>query len=246
MSIHSRLLITEPFLPPMGLHGLKNAFDASAIADLYQDDTLSTPVTANNDPVGGWVDKMKSTAQNVLQATGSKRPTYKTQAIKNHPGLLFDTGDFLDSVVTSASAPISYVVLFKSGTIGSTMGMICAYDNAAGGSRLHINSAGTLITQFGLTAVSRGHATSVPSDYAMFAIGGGDTTGVFIFANGTTREAAGTMSPPSSVLSFGKISLGLETSLFGGHLLEVYVYPRILTPEVRQLLYRYYRIRGLT
>ena len=62
---------------------------------LWQDSARTTPVTANNDPVGA-ADDASGNANHCTQATSTKRLTYKTGIQNGLPGLLGDgTDDFL-------------------------------------------------------------------------------------------------------------------------------------------------------
>lgn len=72
--------------------------DANDPATLFQNSTLTTPATADGDPVGGWKDK-SGNARHLTQATSSKRPTLKTN-IQN--GLPVVRGDGVDDFLRCA------------------------------------------------------------------------------------------------------------------------------------------------
>jgi hypothetical protein len=64
--------------------------DGSDAANIYTDSGLTTLVSADGDPVGGWKDKSTG-GHNATQATSGNRPTYKT-AIKNGKSVLLLDG----------------------------------------------------------------------------------------------------------------------------------------------------------
>lgn len=75
--------------------------DGSDQNTLYQDATLTTPVGAESDPVGGWLDK-SGNGNHATQATTAKRPTYSAD------GLSFDgTDDTIIAAFPSLSQPIT-------------------------------------------------------------------------------------------------------------------------------------------
>lgn len=74
--------------------------DFSTNSYLYQDAAKTTPVTANNDPIGGVAD-IKAT-YDLTNPGGTVRPTYKTNQQNGLSAAFFDGGDYL--VNTSLAA----------------------------------------------------------------------------------------------------------------------------------------------
>jgi len=86
--------------------------DASDSATLFQDSALTTPATADSDPVGGWTDKSGNT-RNVLQANGSKRATLKTNVGGKSALLLDGTDDSLKAVTFTLAQPYTIALVFS-------------------------------------------------------------------------------------------------------------------------------------
>lgn len=69
-------------------------YDDLDISTLFQDSALTTPVTANNDPVGGRKDK-SGNGWHATQATSGLRGQYHASALNGKPGVKQDgTDDF--------------------------------------------------------------------------------------------------------------------------------------------------------
>lgn len=84
--------------------------DGSDAANIYTDSTLTTLVSADGDPVGGWKDK-SGTGNSFIQGTSSKRPTYKTGIQNSKSCVLFDgTDDQLDKTMSSLGAHTVFIV----------------------------------------------------------------------------------------------------------------------------------------
>lgn len=88
--------------------------DASDSSTTFQNSGLSTPATANNDPVGGLKDK-SSNAKNATQATSGFRPLLKTADKNGKNTLLFDgVDDYLQSATWTVSAqPWTVFIVFQ-------------------------------------------------------------------------------------------------------------------------------------
>lgn len=71
---------------PIILSSLAAWWDASDISTLYQDNLLTTPVTTDNQTVGGIKDKSGNN-RHAIQATAGKRPTYKSTGFSGRPYL---------------------------------------------------------------------------------------------------------------------------------------------------------------
>lgn len=66
-----------------------------ADGSLYQDSARTTPVTANDDPVGSWTDE-SGNGNHVSQATAANKPLFKTGIVNGKPTVRFDgTNDFM-------------------------------------------------------------------------------------------------------------------------------------------------------
>lgn len=100
---------------------------------LYQDAAKTTLATANNAPVGAWVDQV-GTPHDMTQATAGLRPILKTNLVGTMPGILFDgADDILTTAAFASGVGIEGYTLFVSmmeGTGGADKGIIQrgAYD----------------------------------------------------------------------------------------------------------------------
>lgn len=96
-------------LYPSQLSGVVNW--VRSLGTLWQLSTLTTPVTANNDPVGAWVSA-DAGVHNLLQATSDKRPLFKTNIQNGKPCVLFDgVNDFLRASFTLPAPCTIYLAL---------------------------------------------------------------------------------------------------------------------------------------
>jgi len=57
---------------PASIPGLVLWLDATDLSTLFQDSSLTTPVAANSDPVGGWKDKSGGNKNATQTVAGSK------------------------------------------------------------------------------------------------------------------------------------------------------------------------------
>lgn len=114
----------SPFRPrwtPAAAPGLKLWLDAADISTLAQNSDGSTPVTADNDPIGYWADK-SGNGNHATQATTSAKPTYKTNIQNGQPVARFDSGDIMTLALLNAlrnvgSADAFAVLTYSSGTL---------------------------------------------------------------------------------------------------------------------------------
>lgn len=74
---------------PDQITGLQLWLAADDLTTLFQDSAKTTPVTANNDPIGAWEDK-SGNGRDATQATSGLRPTYKTNIANGLPGILHE------------------------------------------------------------------------------------------------------------------------------------------------------------
>lgn len=110
------------FLPTQ-VPDLKLWLDVFDLSTLFQDSALTTPVTANSDPLGGWKDK-SGNGNHVVQATASKRPLYKTNIVNGKSMVLFDQAASQCLSITSLPAALqvdnwTYFVVVKNATTGA-------------------------------------------------------------------------------------------------------------------------------
>lgn len=76
----------SPAFSPADISGLKLWLKADA--GLYQDAAMTTPATANNDPVGGWADQ-SGLGNHATQAVSGSRGIYRPSSQNSKPGVEF-------------------------------------------------------------------------------------------------------------------------------------------------------------
>lgn len=126
---------------PNNISGLDIWYDANDISTLFQDNAGSTPVTANNDAVGMLKDK-SGNARHVTQATGTKKPLYKTGIQNGLPALQFDaTDDFMSGTAFNPSTDFTLFLVF--GTLAAKQGFTGPFAcvGAANGFKVVTNSS---------------------------------------------------------------------------------------------------------
>ena len=98
----------EESLVPTDVPGLITWIDGSDIANLYQDDAGSTPVTADGDVVGYGTDK-SGNGNHFIQSVTANKPLYKTNIKNGLSALLFDgSNDYLSCELTAQlSLPVN-------------------------------------------------------------------------------------------------------------------------------------------
>lgn len=112
---------------PQDVSGLVAWYDPSDLSSMFQDSAMTTPVTANNDPVGAIRDK-SGNGNHLLQATAANRPLYKTSG--GLSWLEFDgTNDSLADTFTAVAQPFDRVSAFRLITAAPTDYIIGAADD---------------------------------------------------------------------------------------------------------------------
>lgn len=103
---------------PLDVAGCVLWLDGSDATKLYTDSGLTTLVSANNDPVGGWKDKSAAT-QDFTQSTSGNRAVYKTSIQNSKSCVYFDgSTSFLTKTMGSLSAHTVFIVS-RSGSTSS-------------------------------------------------------------------------------------------------------------------------------
>src|SRR5690606_18535387 len=84
--------------------------DSADPSTLYQDVDLTTPVTADGQPVGGWKDKSGNDWHMRADGGAAGKPTYKVNQQNGRPSLRFDGSS--DSISALASRGDSAYTVF--------------------------------------------------------------------------------------------------------------------------------------
>lgn len=228
---------------PKYTFGLLGWWDGSDLRTLFQDSSLTTPVAANSDPVGGWLDK-SGNGRTLTQATGANKPTYQTNVQAGRSILRFANPKFLRlngfvpfntnfTVIAAVSRVNTTEVTFAGDDTDSTLGVAWRTNPALGAFRAGV--AGFSSTTPYTTAFS------VP---AWTSLGGTGTVTVDCSINGGNSTAAvpgpGIIAQTNFLL--GASSAGL-TPYLNGDLGEFVIYNRILSAAELAVVTTYLRIK---
>lgn len=205
-----------------------------ADSGLFQDSAKTTPVTADAQSIGAWVDKVTGTVT-FSQNTGSAKPTYKTAIINGHPVVRVDANDILTTAALS---------------IGSGPKTCFAVMNAPSGSFLIDSQTGRFVLS----------ATGSNTHYAWFDPSGGwknsflspvSGFGVFSWWLGDPIQGQGEIFYNGASVGTGKFvnaALGGTTALFAvytgtpafvGDLAELLIYNAYLSETQRKAVESY-------
>ena len=221
-----------PTFAPTLLADLWAWYDASDISSLYQDSGRTTPVATNGDPVGSWGDKSGNARHGNQAGASTIKPTYATGVQNGRAGALFDGGDYLDTVATVNSFPLTIVgVARTSATIGTTRGLVSSRNSTTFGARQYIASANNLITQIDTPIKTITSAASVAADTTFLFASRFGTTLISQTLNATTEDDTHAAAATANIVSLGRLNVNTTTSLTNGHLLEVVIYNRALTAD---------------
>jgi len=174
----------------------------SVAANLFQDTAGTTPVAADNDPVGRFNDK-SGKGNNVTQGTGTKRPLYASNSGK--PYSLYDGADdhLLGSVTPSAACTIAFAgraLAFAGAGIGGGAG--------ATSKRAFIGvfTAGQLTVGWGGEAFGTNLLTGdiTGADHVFLVTGDGTTRDVYL--DGVLKDSRAPTGGPDG--SGGAVALG--------------------------------------
>lgn len=109
-------------------------YDANDITTLFQDSAGTTPVTADNDPVGKMNDK-SGNARHLLQATAGFRPLYKTAVVGSKAALRLDGVDDLMTAAVSGwpeQAPFYIAAVLMARVSGSVLRAFGSFTGSKG------------------------------------------------------------------------------------------------------------------
>jgi len=126
MGLYGSVAGGAPAWTPALLSNLAVWVDASDTSTTFQDSALTTPASANNDPVGGWKDKSGNN-RHFLQATSGKRPLLKTAAFNGLNGIQGDVvDDQLVNTYTEVAVSTWYFVMQVKAQLVSSKGLYMA------------------------------------------------------------------------------------------------------------------------
>lgn len=221
---------------PTDVTGLKEW--GKADGTLYQDSGRTTPVTANNDPVGA-ADDASGNANHLLQATAGKRPLYKTNIQNGKPGLLFDSAlsQYLSQTGFLANTPW-YAVIVAQPTFdpATVAGTLCDKGNIDNRRIVRVQNGGARVS-----SLAAGTVRGAVAQNTTYIFAGAITTGVasYVAINGT-EYAAEDLSPDNggSGLCLG-ITGDAATAPWKGYIFEWMFFDNIPAAGDRTALLNY-------
>lgn len=185
----------------------------SSDMSLYQDTGTSTPATVDGDPVGRWTNRAGT--PHATQATGTAKPTLKTNILNGQPVLRFDGGDSLDfGSQTPLNLPLTMVVVVKINGTTNTRLILTRQAGAANGAVLF--RANTTNIEFIIVDAAAAYATAtVANDNAFHAFFGQAVNGETAFFGMDTTALSATADTITS-FSNAAMNVGIGTNGTGG------------------------------
>ena len=217
--------------PPLPVTGAALWLDASRSDTLFVENTLATPVTTDNGPVGGWKD-LSGNNRHALQS-GTNRPTWRTP-INGQNGLgamsfngstqYFDVANF----PSLASGYTFYCVLKKS-TAGATVFTTSGSGTLNTVGSIYQDSTVLHLTQWG-TSISQAVTTGSVVGYIGNYDGSHPTGNYFLQISQNAANTTGTMTQNAGAPAAGDARVGratgTQTLYFNSQIYELVVLPR--------------------
>lgn len=220
---------TSSAFSPTQVAGLSLWLDSSDPSTLFQDSALTTPASADGDPVGGWKDK-SGNGRHVSQGTSSARPLLKLSVQNSKNVIRFDgTDDFLGRAAIGLGSG-NFTVLTVNNR-GATSRTVLSEGSSGGNTPLTLfgfSSGGDLLGNCrddAGTEVSAGVFTAA-SDSAWHVNAFRRTGAAFkLWVDAATATASATLSTQTvNQLGVGCLCRVVNSQFFGGDLAEVQVY----------------------
>lgn len=222
---------------PTDLADLWAWWDIATLSTLFQDSVGITPIIMNGDPIGYIADRSDNGRYVAQTGAVGTRPTYTTGVQNGLPVATFDGGDYLDSVATIDSWPITVIgVARTSGTVDTSRGIVSAHHSTLFGSRVAFTTANNLRATMATPNVLATGAIAYGANRAFLCGWRGTGSTIELIDAGALISAAHSAAAVANIISMGRINVNTTTSLFSGSLCEVCVYNRVLTNvEIGQL-----------
>lgn len=231
------LLLGTTAWSPASISGLTSWQRADK--DVYQDSGLTTPATADGDPVGGWVDQTGN-GNHLVQSTGASRPVLKLTVVNGRNAVRFDGVDdyFLRNVQSSDEYTIAVALKFS-----GTGGLYYVVKNGTGANGHEMaNNSGTYFLQNTGVAAQNDGATG--TDIAIWSARRSAADGADLRKDGAARAitngSAAIISPTTQML-VGAYTGGLFTYL--GDMCEICIWNKKLTDAEIALVESYLNLR---
>jgi hypothetical protein len=234
------LLLGNRFLPmfgasgettpiPMTIPDLWAWWDIATLSTLFQNSAGSTPVTGNGDPIAYIADRSGNGRYVRQTGAAGMRPVYTTGAQNGLPAAAYDGGDYLDSVATLSSFPLTVIgVVRTSGTVGATRGILSTWSGT--GNILRYPSTNVLQATITSPSTSKDSVATVGANTTTVVGGRFNTTELATVLNGVIATGSHAATVTTSLfVGLGRNANNSATSVFSGHICEMCVYNRALT-----------------
>jgi hypothetical protein len=155
----------SPAFTLRSIPGLERWHDAMDIGTLYQNDSLTTPISANAQPVGGWQNKSGHAGRQLTQGASGSRPTFRTGYINGRPAVESDGfDDFLrtsSGVVFNQPTTIAFVGKLAIAT-GFTQTWCDAQSSLSDRQRVYLGTSGGRRLNAGIDVGTSSTADTLP------------------------------------------------------------------------------------
>lgn len=223
----------------------------SADHGVYQDSAGTTPVSADGDRVGLWLDKSPS-ANNVLQASNSLRATYKTNIQNSLPAIRFNGVDqFLRSVAGGPDNFTCFLTIIRRGGSSTDMKIICWGDDSVRAKRSVYHRTNNRIgVDLSVTTLNSSSGDFVTDETNQWSVtyAGGSSLGANFFKDATSIgfSSIGTVS---NSFTNEAITLGANNTageLWNGDVCSLIVYDSVLSTTDRLRVQAYEKSKWAT
>ncbi len=240
---------------PTDISGCSLWLDADDIDTLFKDTNAATPVLVDGDSIAYWADKVGG--QDVIQATGSARPTYRINIQNGKPMIYFDGGDDLLSQVNRPySAPCTLFVVCRIDSHSGDISGIFTHGNNTGGLSgpgfCYIGSTAAGACLVFLDGVGAGTSSSSNAASSMLGLprvitgvyNQSNTSNSLIYVNGNLEEnftgGGVSVSTTTNRVQIGARTGGGQSSRrMIGYVAECIRYDRVLTDVERASVENY-------
>ncbi len=238
--VYLRNRSAESAFAPDTLEGLQLWLDANDLSTLFQDSALTTPVTADSQQVGGWVDKVTGTAK-ATQGTATRYPLYKTGVLNGLPGVLFDgSNDYMIPPNPELDGELTVVAVLN--TVGlSAAGIPFIFSRNTGNTYYFwftiTNTPTVAVSVFDTAERAVSAAASDMTGGNIIGLTNVEGSPVSLWRNGV--EQVGVVNTGTfGAQGASRLGIWRDTSTlpYNGHICELLIYDRVLSDsEMAQL-----------
>jgi len=217
---------------PADVPGALLWYDLSDVSTLYRDPTLSTPVTADGDVIGGIVDKFGNNHNALKDGATATLPIYKVNSKNGLSTAFFDgTDDYL--INTSIGIQAQPNTIFAVAAAVTTGADRYVYDTRTSGRQALVMNA----TSYLFADASLNFTNTSRQLYSLYTAHF-NTTASSIRKNGQQLAAGNVGAGIPRDMTIGKLQFALA-AFFGGNLAELVYYNTTLSDANRDAVEAY-------